>query len=78
MAVHGQETSNNVQNVPPVGAGEILGRLRRAEMARYIYSEIHLLEIHLLEIHLLRDTSTPGDLWESQIPMTCSFLPIPL
>ena len=27
-----------------------------------------------------RDTSTPGDLWESQIPMTCSFNPtsIPL
>ncbi len=45
-------------------------------MARYIYSEIHLLEIHLLKIHLLRDTSTPGDLWESQIPMTCSFIPL--
>ena len=51
--------SNNVQNVPPVGAGEILGRLRRAEMARYIYSEIHLLYSTSTRDTSTRDTSTP-------------------
>ncbi len=28
--------SNNVQNVPPVGAGEILGRLSRASLKCYL------------------------------------------